>query len=599
MTQTDENDLLKSEQNKTARSELTKVVREFVDYSDWCYLENEGNYSIQKAQGNTYITGKKKSSVTSSIFVGGLQFGWNFDKFWGGTKLWSKGFVDSGDVNIVYDRSDESQKKLRVEKHIEDSQPQVFATIPLGSLTTTDAQIEEIVNDFWEFEDQINDSKKEINDKISYKNQFSNILLESKNIIFRGAPGTGKTYLANEIAADIVSDGKSTETKDLTDEEKSRIGFVQFHPSYDYTDFVEGLRPKINDNGSMGFELQDGVFKKFVSQAQANLDNSQKSKEDIQKEATADNKMDAFFENIEFGGDTFSTVNGSKFTIAGVDDRHIRIDVPGNKISDKVSLNIHELQSMLTANQDFKQVKDVNVFFGKPHGTQQYSYDLALYKKIKIRNTRPTLPTVPPKKKNFVFIIDEINRGEISKIFGELFFAIDPGYRGTTDGVLTQYANLHDDPESKFSIPENVYIIGTMNDIDRSVDSFDFAMRRRFRFIEIKAQDNVGMLDELDEPKRAMAIQCMQSLNNEIACVDGLNENYAIGPAYFLKLQHLTFNALWNDYLQPLLQDYVRGMNNEEGIMQKFEAAYTQGYQSVSQDNVERPADPDGNSLEN
>ncbi|EHN59431.1 Endonuclease [Oenococcus kitaharae DSM 17330] len=596
MIQTDENDLLKSEQNKTARSELTKVVREFVDYSDWCYRENEGKYSREKAQANTYITGKKKSSGSSSILIGGLKFGWNFNQSWGGAKLWSKGFVNSADVNIVYDRSDESQKELKVEQYVHESQANIFANIPLGTQSPTDAQIEEIVNDFWEFEDQINDSKKEIQDKVSYKNQFSNVLLESKNIIFRGAPGTGKTYLAKSLAADIVSNGRSTATKDLTDEEKSRIGFVQFHPSYDYTDFVEGLRPKINDDGSMGFELQDGVFKKFVSQAQANLDNSQKSKEDIQKEATADNKMDAFFENIEFGGDTFSTVNGSKFTIAGIDDRHIRIDVPGNKISDKVSLNIHELQSMLTANQDFKQVKDVNVFFGKPHGTQQYSYDLALYKKIKIRNTRPTLPTVPPKKKNFVFIIDEINRGEISKIFGELFFAIDPGYRGTTNGVLTQYANLHDDPGSKFSIPENVYIIGTMNDIDRSVDSFDFAMRRRFRFIEIKAQDNIGMLDELDEPKRQMTIQCMQSLNDAIVNVEGLNENYAIGGAYFLKLKHLTFDALWNDYLQPLLQDYVRGMNDEEGIMQKFEAAYNRGYQSAAQDNAERPTDPDGNS---
>lgn len=85
-----------------------------------------------------------------------------------------------------------------------------------------------------------------------------------------------------------------------------------------------------------------------------------------------------------------------------------------------------------------------------------------------------------------MFIIDEINRGEISKIFGELFFSIDPGYRGHKEGVYTQYANLHENPEEKFYIPNNVYIIGTMNDIDRSVDTFDFAMRRRFTFLEIK-----------------------------------------------------------------------------------------------------------------
>ncbi|SYW15193.1 AAA family ATPase [Oenococcus oeni] len=590
----EKNSLSKVKISTENRYELSKVVREFVDYSDWGYRENEGNYSSERAQSNTYITGKKKSSVTSSIFIGGLHFGWNFNQFWGGKKLWSKGFVDSGDVNIVYDRSVESQKELRVEKHIEGSQSQVFATISLGPQSPTDAQIEKIVSNFWEFEDQISDSKKEIQDEISYKNQFSNILLDSKNIIFRGAPGTGKTYLANEIAADIVSEGRSTETKDLTNEEKSRIGFVQFHPSYDYTDFVEGLRPKINDNGSMGFELQDGVFKKFVSRAQENFDNSQKSKEDIQKEASAEEKMDAFFESIEFGVDTFSTINGSKFSITGIDDRHISIDVPGNKISDKVSLNIHELQSMLAADQNFKKVKDVNVFFGKPHGTQQYSYDLALYKKIKIRSTRSTLPTVPPKKKNFVFIIDEINRGEISKIFGELFFAIDPGYRGTAGGILTHYANLHDNPESKFSIPKNVYIIGTMNDIDRSVDSFDFAMRRRFRFIQIRADQRLEMLSILDEKIREKAIRCMKSLNKEILKIEGLNENYYIGAAYFLKLKKLSFNELWTDYLQPLLQDYVRGMYNEVGIMKNFEDVY----QNACSDTLGQASDID-DSAEN
>ena len=79
--------------------------------------------------------------------------------------------------------------------------------------------------------------------------------------------------------------------------------------------------------------------------------------------------------------------------------------------------------------------------------------------------------------------------GEISKIFGELFFAIDPGYRGKSGEISTQYSNLHSDPDEKFFIPENVYIIGTMNDIDRSVDSFDFAMRRRFLIKDIKAED--------------------------------------------------------------------------------------------------------------
>lgn len=180
--------------------------------------------------------------------------------------------------------------------------------------------------------------------------------------------------------------------------------------------------------------------------------------------------------------------------------------------------------------------------------------------------------------KKYVFIMDEINRGEISKIFGELFFAIDPGYRGRAGEVSTQYANLHADPDEKFFIPENVYIIGTMNDIDRSVDSFDFAMRRRFRFVELKADECLDMLDQLeDEVLEAEAIRRMSALNQEIVKVEDLNENYQIGAAYFLKLKTLTFDQLWTDYLQPLLQDYIRGMYDEESIMQRLAKAY--GYQ--------------------
>ena len=105
------------------------------------------------------------------------------------------------------------------------------------------------------------------------------MLIESKNLIFRGAPGTGKSYLAKEIAADIISNGYYEKYTQLSDEQKKQVEFVQFHPSYDYSDFVEGLRPKVNDDGSMGFELQDGIFKKFVTRARKNYEDSQKSKE--------------------------------------------------------------------------------------------------------------------------------------------------------------------------------------------------------------------------------------------------------------------------------------------------------------------------------
>ncbi|NLK23572.1 MAG: AAA domain-containing protein [Clostridiales bacterium] len=413
-----------------------------------------------------------------------------------------------------------------------------------------------------------------------FRNSYSKYLIESKNIIFRGAPGTGKTYLAKEVSADIISNGYYDDYSLLTDEQKKQVEFVQFHPNYDYSDFVEGLRPTTNDDGSVGFELRDGIFKKFVERAKKNYEDSQKSQDVIEKEASVQKIILDYFSDIEFGVDELQTSRGTKFNITSVDDKHIYLSIPENKTSNKLKLHIGDLRKMLESGQEFNQAKDVTLFFNRATALQSDSYYLAIFKAINIKKQPLTNSVVKPDKlKPYIFIIDEINRGDISKIFGELFYSIDPGYRGKAGEVSTQYANMHDNPAEKFYIPENVYILGTMNDIDRSVDSFDFAMRRRFRFIEIKADDRLEMLDGLDEQIKDEAIRRMTALNNEISNIEGLNDNYHIGPAYFLKLKHITFDQLWTDYLQPLLQEYVRGMYDEDGIMKKFAKAY--GYAGV------------------
>lgn len=420
---------------------------------------------------------------------------------------------------------------------------------------------------------------------IEYKiKPYSNMLRQSRNIIFRGAPGTGKSYLAKEIASDIISKGRTTSFESLTDDEKKQIEFVQFHPSYDYTDFVEGLRPKINDDGTMGFELQDGIFKKFIARARTNCEDSEKDEKTLEKELSVKELMSGFFSNIKLGIDTFETINGNKFIVTNVDDRHIYISIPGNAIVNKLTLNKNELIMMLKSGLTFSKIKDITKFFEKDFTSQMYSYDFALYRKIKENQGKYAVKANLKKeeRKDYVFIIDEINRGEISKIFGELFFAIDPGYRGESGSISTQYSNMHSDPDEKFYIPENVYIIGTMNDIDRSVDSFDFAMRRRFRFVELKADERLEMLASLEnEELESEAIRRMSALNKAILGVEDLNENYQIGPAYFLKLKTISFDQLWTDYLQPLLQEYVQGMYDEKGIMSKFEEAY--GYKKTRQ----------------
>ncbi len=408
------------------------------------------------------------------------------------------------------------------------------------------------------------------------KNPYSRILLESKNIIFRGAPGTGKSYLAKEIAADIISNGYTDQYADLTPEQKRQIEFVQFHPSYDYSDFVEGLRPKMNDDGSMGFELQDGVFKRFVTKARKNYEDSLKSKETVEQEMSILEAMNEFFADAVGSEEPFTTTNGSEFYITGVNEGRIDISIPKNDSVNAIKINTDEIKRMLESGITFEKNSDITRFLGIEYTQQRFSYDLAIYREImKIKAKRTKSVVKMQELKKYIFIIDEINRGEISKILGELFFSIDPGYRGRTGEVSTQYANMHANPDEKFYIPENVYIIGTMNDIDRSVDSFDFAMRRRFRFVEIKAEDTQDMLESLEnEGLKNEAVVRMDKLNAEIIKVEDLNENYQIGASYFLKLKTVSFNTLWTDYLCPLLQEYVRGMYDEEGIMKRFAKAY-------------------------
>ena len=184
--------------------------------------------------------------------------------------------------------------------------------------------------------------------------------------------------------------------------------------------------------------------------------------------------------------------------------------------------------------------------------------------------------------KYYVFIIDEINRGELSKILGELFYAIDPGYRGRKGKVKTQYQNLIDKKDifaGGFYVPENVYILATMNDIDRSVESIDFALRRRFAWKEIKPKDRLEMLSgKLDHDTYEKVIRVMEALNTAISNTRGLGSAYQLGPAYFLKLDkdHYDgdFTMLWEMHIEILLKEYLRSYSNAEAKIIELKKIY-------------------------
>lgn len=398
----------------------------------------------------------------------------------------------------------------------------------------------------------INEKGVSIMDKKTI-DSYIQLLRTNKNLILTGAPGTGKTYMAKEMARQILG-------LDSVDELKNdkRFGFVQFHPSYDYTDFVEGLRPQKDDKGNIGFERKDGVFKEFCKYAVGPFVT-------LASNATTEKTALEVFKQTCNGIGILSHKYEKEFKVKIEDGKIIALPDSGNSYP----------------------VKDEDILRYLKEGTydkehQTYPPSIGKYIKENILDKNNDNQSI----NKFVFVIDEINRGEISKIFGELFFSIDPGYRGIKGAIKTQYQNLIEEGDAfkdGFFVPENVYIIGTMNDIDRSVESMDFAMRRRFAWKEVSAEQSYeNMIEndsELSDTTKAEIKQRMFGLNEAIEMTEGLDKSYQIGAAYFRKYldyksQPKPFDCLWENHLEGLLSEYLRGNRKADELLKKLHKAY-------------------------
>ena len=400
---------------------------------------------------------------------------------------------------------------------------------------------------------QIKDNTKMAKEELY--DEIKNLLEANYNLVLTGAPGTGKTYMACEVARKMGAE----------------IKFVQFHPSYDYTDFVEGLRPTDSLEGQMGFERKDGIFKEFCREAIENLEDSKKNIEEIKNEVSWKDRLDKFIsDSIETEAE-YKLYSGKNFSIKDNKNNYVTVCNENNERTPELSLRKDKILDLLIKNIQLDTVASTRKHFNKNHDRQKASYIYAIVKELRKQNKKVT-------EKPFVLIIDEINRGDASKIFGELFYAIDPGYRGKTENLVqTQYQNLVSDTDifaKGFYVPENVYILATMNDIDRSVECMDFAMRRRFVWKEITPSDTAYMLDELEKSEEAKVK--MEALNAEIAKTEGLGGAYQIGPAYFKKLEKNgnDFDKLWTMNIEPLLKEYLRGFRDAEKLLNGFKAAY-------------------------
>ena len=401
------------------------------------------------------------------------------------------------------------------------------------------------------------------------------LLEQKKNIILQGAPGTGKTYATAALALSMADPNFSAfddhalvmaRYEEL--QKEGQIAFTTFHQSLDYEDFVEGIKPQKKGDGVI-YDIEDGIFKKIKDLALTNYEDSKKSDKELKSETDTKILFEKFCSKLEedlLKNDGIELIPHSILKIRDVfrksdgSAKSISISRTVDSPYQSLSLDMVQRDYQKFKNGEIKSYEDIKPKYESKslyHGNAIYYYEL--FKKMKAfeeaNGSMASTQTEKVELKNYVLIIDEINRGNVSKIFGELISLLEADKRIGGDHPLT--VTLPYSKES-FSVPSNLYIIGTMNTTDRSVGSIDYAVRRRFAFVTLEADEN-----KVPEGNARNLFNAVKNFLNK-SKYDMDIEDLMVGHSYFMTSDADVLKMKWQYEILPLLMEY-----HKDGIISK------------------------------
>lgn len=397
--------------------------------------------------------------------------------------------------------------------------------------------------------------------------KYTNLLSAKKQIILQGPPGTGKTRLAKQVAEEISG---TLFDKELNQEQ---VEIIQFHPSYTYEDFVRGITLKNDEDGKIEYRTENKVLASIAERALKNYTDHKKEVTVLNKEAKLDVYFNLFIDTIELElekndshlnlTDNVAIVNIDEdaFRYKGKADGWVK---NGNRMLFK-----DIKQAFLDDNKERQDIKKNPNVSGL--AKQHASYFIRVLNKFQkfIEEENLLFNELSIEKeplKNYVLIIDEINRANLSSVLGELIYALE--YRG--EAVESMYEM--EDGSRKITLPDNLYIIGTMNTADRSVGQIDYAIRRRFAFIDVLPEDLTGKLNGLEFATTSFN-KVEEIFDNHVSS-EFEKKDVQLGHSYFIHKKEADFSIQKDYEIKPILHEYIKDgiLEDKDNLKEKIAA---------------------------